>query len=133
MTDLSWDSVEEWLRKIGKGRYWLGDRLGASKHTVDGWGGGRNIPRSKQILIEALMRGTEASAKPFTVSFTTLEFEQIETARVKAGYKNRETFYHDAVIQMAEDILAQEQDTSKIIEVPPPQDVVRPRRRKASS
>jgi hypothetical protein len=126
------ESIERWLSDLGRDRHWFAEKLGTSKHTVDGWFAGRNIPKSKLIAIEALMRGASQAARPFTVSFTTDEFEEIEQARAHAGFGSREEFYHEAVIQLAREILEKEMQ-SKVHHISNPPSMVAQRSTKTGT
>lgn len=49
------EEIDSWLKKIGKDRAWLAERLAVSPHTARGWfSGGRPIPSRKMERIKEL-------------------------------------------------------------------------------
>lgn len=47
--------IDIWLKKIGKDRTWLAERMAVSPHTARGWfSGGRPIPEKKMARIKEL-------------------------------------------------------------------------------
>lgn len=55
------DRIKAWLDKFDHDRYWLADKLGIEKRTVDNWlSASKDIPPVKQSLIERLIEEDEA-------------------------------------------------------------------------
>lgn len=80
------DQIADWLDKQGKDREWLGQQCGATKFTVDSWFSKRGFPKPALKIITGLMReSTVAPDGRIVATFTTDEFELIETAREKVG------------------------------------------------
>lgn len=101
------DHIRRWLSEIGKDRVWLAEQCGTTKSTVDGWFSTRGFPKPALVALERLMRQTQLAAQgKITSSFTTDEFELIEAARARIGNPPRSVFYHDAIMEKANRILA---------------------------
>jgi hypothetical protein len=107
MSSITKDDISNWLEKIDKDRFWLAEKCGATKFTVDSWFSTRGFPKSALVIIESLMRESTLSPQGRIVaSFTTDEFERIESAREVVGSPTRQQFYHDAIMEYAESLLA---------------------------
>jgi len=104
------ETIKEWLKNEGRDRTWLAEQIGYTKGSVNNWlSAGRAIPEPAKKLIDLLMQGRSSNLNdPFHVTFTAGEFEEIEQARQLVGAPTRPEFYHDAVMEKAEAIIAWE-------------------------
>lgn len=101
------DELREWLDTIGQDRFWLAEKCGVAKSTVDSWFSTREIPDPALKIIEHLRReGAAWNDDPNSIKLTIAEFERIDRARQKAGYATRREFYRDAIIDAADRLLA---------------------------
>ena len=92
--------ITEWLETIQRDRTWLADQLHISKRTVDSWFSYRRISDSTWGHIESLMGDVGASPleELLEIRLSLAEFEDLEKARIRAGYESRSAFYRDAII-----------------------------------
>ena len=67
------ETIKKWLKENGKSREWLAAQCGVSKPTVDGWMGGRNIPKPALRALEVIILG----ANPIKTKSTLDEFSEI--------------------------------------------------------
>lgn len=118
MPDLTRDEIAAWLTVIGKDRFWLAEKCGSTKHTVDSWFSTRGFPRPALVIIERLMRDTGhgITADLSRIQFTIAEWEHIERAREKAGYIQRQDFFRDAIVEKADRI--RQAEASNITDLP---------------
>lgn len=61
------DEIRSWLRANGKDRFWLADKVGVSKFTVDKWlakTSGRKIPDPVMKVIRGLMEPEKSQSVP---------------------------------------------------------------------
>lgn len=109
---LTKDQISDWLKRAGRDRYWLGDKCGVSKGTVDQWFY-KGFSDAALATIRALMELDEQAGQgggndTGLIQFSTGEFERIERARVAVGSPTRPEFYRDAIVEYVKEIEAME-------------------------
>lgn len=56
------EEIKDWLKGIGKDRFWLADKCGVEKVSVDGWFTSRGrVPSHAILVIQNLMKQTDVS------------------------------------------------------------------------
>lgn len=73
--------IADFLKSTGKDRFWLAEKIGVSKHTVDGWFTGRPIPRPKQAAIRRVLTGPPA----IDVKLSLSEWQRIQALAAAKG------------------------------------------------
>lgn len=59
------EDIKAWLKKIGKSRQWLADRMKMAKGSIDNWLSGVDpIPQVKLAFIESLMKDSQPVQPP---------------------------------------------------------------------
>ncbi len=102
MTELTAQSLKDWLDTIEKDRHWLADELGVSKRTVDNWFTENKFPLFAEKHI-ARIRAAERSPK---IRFSEDEWELIERARALSGYDSRDEFFTSVLTAHAEKVVS---------------------------
>ncbi len=74
-------AIREYLKKNSKDRHWLADQIGVSKHTVDGWFAGREIPKSASLAIRKLIGGPPQ----VDVKISLSEWQRLSDKAAKEG------------------------------------------------
>lgn len=55
------DQIKDWLKNIGKDRFWLAEQFGVEKVSVDGWFSRNKFPSKAMLIIKKLMDTTYPS------------------------------------------------------------------------
>lgn len=86
---LTREDIKQWLKKIGKDRFWLAERCFVIKKTVDNWlSAGKPIPDAKLAFIKVLMaehpcEGATSTTRPPRVQTMVLQFSADEWADIE--------------------------------------------------
>ncbi|MGL6348251.1 MAG: hypothetical protein ACRC2U_00015, partial [Aeromonas sp.] len=107
--EINRDSVNQWLLTERRSQSWLAAKCEVSKQAVSNWlreNNSRSISASAQIVILRLMEEDRAAkaAKPphsLVLEFEDADYEQIESAAVKAGKSIRQ-WSKDGLLGLAE-------------------------------
>ena len=102
---LTKSQIQDWLDANHAGdRNWLAERTGNSPGTVSHWFSSRGFSDSALAAIARLMELDQcshggASNEADLISFTTGEWERLETAREAVGSPPRPQFYRDGIMR----------------------------------
>ena len=83
------EEIKDWLKGIGKDRFWLADKCGVEKVSVDGWFTSRGrVPSYALLVIQNLMKNTteasmlsECSSDESLLSSLNFSPEEMEIVR----------------------------------------------------
>ncbi|MBT9449812.1 hypothetical protein ICN84_06945 [Akkermansia glycaniphila] len=113
--DLTRQKIKDWLKEIGKNRYWLAEQCNVSKKTVDSWLSS-NQPVSPKVIkiIEGLMvqHGQEQTNKPrisyddiisFTVRMTEDEWNELLKGVPVGNQKEAEEYVRNLLQQVVDE------------------------------
>ncbi len=122
------EEIEAWMTATGRTRLTLADELGVSKGTVDNWLSQKGFPLWSLKAISRIATPTQSSGVMDDLKFSHSEWMEIEKAMKVGGYSLHHEFYHDVIMQGAQDILEKEQDLfqgdkdeqSKVLPLPKP-------------
>lgn len=106
------DELKAWLRSKNKTREDFATDLGAKKGTLDNWFS-KGFPDWAIKSITRLRSPTETDTSGLEVTFTAAEFELIEKARLLTEHTTRAAFYHAAIMDYTDELLASEKDDAK--------------------
>lgn len=102
--------IKDWLASTGRDRAWLAEQIGSTKGTVDQWFS-KGFPKWARQSISNLMQSRVLEGN-LRITLTSDEWEEIDQACTNAGYLDRQSFYRDAIIDLADRINA---DRSRIL------------------
>lgn len=114
--DPSAEAITAWLKGIGKDRPWLARELGISEGSLDN-SFSKGFSRRSLLAVKRLMNPASNSAG-LDVTFTVREFDRIIQAMEISGHQSLADFYHDTIIDGADQIIAQEKRQGVIISIP---------------
>lgn len=88
------EEIKDWLKGIGKDRFWLADKCGVKKVSVDGWFTSRGrVPSYALLVIQNLMKNTTEASTLSECSIdesllSSLNFSPEEMEIVRGFQKN---------------------------------------------
>lgn len=106
------DELKAWLRSKNKTREDFAADLGAKKGTLDNWFS-KGFPDWAVKSIARLRSPIESDTSGLEVTFTAAEFELIEKARRLTEHATRSSYYHAAIMDYTDELLAAEKADAK--------------------
>lgn len=127
------EEIKEWLKEIGKDRFWLAQECGVTKPSVDGWFTTRgNVPAKALLVIQQLMdaapKKEECGEDQEPDVITSLDFSEEEMEVVRRFQKNfpgidLENYLRNKVIELCAGLdkqnkflIERDETTSKVAE-----------------
>ena len=121
---LTRDSIQAWLNRCHAGnRRWLAEQTGFALGSINNAFAQGTFSKPLLAAIALLMERDEGPAREGDLlRFSASEFELIDQARIIQGYETRIEFYHDAILEAANDALTQPKGDSPTHTFPFPQE-----------
>lgn len=121
------EEIKEWLKVIGKDRFWLAQECGVTKQSVDGWFTTRgHVPARALLTIQRLIRetmGKEEAQEPqepdiiMSLDFSEEEMEVVRRFQKNFPGINLENYLRNKVIELCAGL---DKQNKSLIEVDEP-------------
>lgn len=121
---LTRDSIQAWLHRChGGNRRWLAEQTGFALGSINNAFAQGTFSKPLLAAIALLIERDEGpSREGDLLRFSASEFELIDQARIIQGYETRIEFYHDAILEAANEAMHQPKGDSPTHAFPFPQE-----------